>query len=151
MVTFLSIICVITSYSIHYTKLYEIISGPNTGGKTVALKTAGLLVLMARTGLPIPCAPGSRLFPFAPVMADIGDEQSLEQSLSTFSGHLARVRDILAGAGPRALVLLDELGTGTDPGEGGALALAVLDRLRRAGAKVIATTHLHLIKGYALV
>jgi DNA mismatch repair protein MutS2 len=126
-----------------------IISGPNTGGKTVALKTAGLLVLMARAGLPVPCAPGSRLFPFAPVMADIGDDQSIEQNLSTFSGHLARVRDILNGAGPRALVLLDELGTGTDPGEGGALALAVLDRLRRVGAKVIATTHLHLIKGYA--
>jgi len=126
-----------------------IISGPNTGGKTVALKTAGLLVLMARAGLPVPCASGSRLYPFAPVMADIGDEQSLEQSLSTFSGHLARVRDILAGAGPRALVLLDELGTGTDPGEGGALALAVLDHLHQTEARVIATTHLHLIKGYA--
>lgn len=126
-----------------------IISGPNTGGKTVALKTAGLLVLMARAGVPIPCAPGSRLFPFAPVMADIGDDQSLEHSLSTFSGHLSRVRDILAGAGPQALVLLDELGTGTDPGEGGALALAVLDRLRQSGARAIATTHLHLIKGYA--
>lgn len=126
-----------------------IISGPNTGGKTVALKTAGLLVLMARAGLPLPCAPGSRLFPFAPVMADIGDDQSLEHSLSTFSGHLSRVRDILNNAGPQALVLLDELGTGTDPGEGGALALAVLDRLRHDGARVIATTHLHLIKGYA--
>lgn len=126
-----------------------IISGPNTGGKTVALKTAGLLVLMARAGLPLPCAPGSRLFPFVPVMADIGDDQSLEHSLSTFSGHLSRVREILANAGPQALVLLDELGTGTDPGEGGALALAVLDRLRHGGARVIATTHLHLIKGYA--
>ncbi len=126
-----------------------IISGPNTGGKTVGLKTAGLLVLMARAGLPLPCTPGSRLFPFAPVMADIGDDQSLERSLSTFSGHLSRVRDILANAGPRSLVLLDELGTGTDPGEGGALALAVLDRLRQGGARAIATTHLHLIKGYA--
>lgn len=126
-----------------------VVSGPNTGGKTVALKTAGLLVLMARAGLPLPCLPGSRLYPFAPVLADIGDEQSIEHSLSTFSGHLVRVRDILAGAGEHALVLLDELGTGTDPGEGGALALAVLDRLRQVGARVIATTHLHLIKGYA--
>lgn len=126
-----------------------VISGPNTGGKTAALKCAGLLVLMARAGLPLPCAPGSRLFPFAPVMADIGDEQSLDRSLSTFSGHLSRVRDILTGAGAQSLVLLDELGTGTDPGEGGALALAVLDQLHRNRAKVIATTHLHLIKGYA--
>jgi DNA mismatch repair protein MutS2 len=126
-----------------------VISGPNTGGKTAALKTAGLLVLMARAGLPLPCSPGSRLFPFAPVLADIGDEQSLERSLSTFSGHLSRVRDILATAGAQTLVLLDELGTGTDPGEGGALALAVLDWLRGTGARVIATTHLHLIKGYA--
>ncbi|MCM2264865.1 MAG: endonuclease MutS2 [Desulfuromonadales bacterium] len=126
-----------------------VISGPNTGGKTAALKTVGLLVLMTRAGVPIPCAPGSRLFPFAPVMADIGDEQSLERSLSTFSGHLCRIRDILAAAGEQALVLIDELGTGTDPGEGGALALAVLDRLRQAGARVVATTHLHLIKGYA--
>ncbi|TLM67337.1 MAG: endonuclease MutS2 [Deltaproteobacteria bacterium] len=126
-----------------------VVSGPNTGGKTAALKTAGLLVLMARAGLPIPCAPGSRLFPFTPVLADIGDEQSLERSLSTFSGHLGRVRDILAAAGPQTLALLDELGTGTDPAEGGALALAVLDQLRRSGARVIATTHLNLIKGYA--
>jgi DNA mismatch repair protein MutS2 len=126
-----------------------VISGPNTGGKTAALKTAGLLVLMARAGLPLPCAAGSRLFPFAPVLADIGDEQSLESSLSTFSGHLHRVRNILAAADAQTLVLLDELGTGTDPGEGGALALAVLDRLRQSGARTIATTHLHLIKGYA--
>ena len=126
-----------------------VISGPNTGGKTVALKTAGLLVLMARAGLPLPCAAGSRLFPFAPVLADIGDDQSLERSLSTFSGHLGRVRDILANAAEHTLALLDELGTGTDPGEGGALALALLDRLRQVGARTIATTHLHLIKGYA--
>lgn len=126
-----------------------VISGPNTGGKTLALKTAGLLVVMARAGLPLPCAAGSRLFPFAPVLADIGDEQSIESSLSTFSGHLHRVRTILATADEQTLVLLDELGTGTDPGEGGALALAVLDQLRRCGARTIATTHLHLIKGYA--
>lgn len=126
-----------------------IISGPNTGGKTVALKTAGLLVLMVRAGLPIPCAPGSRLFPFAPVMADIGDEQSIEQSLSTFSGHLLRLRNILQRADRNTLVLMDELGTGTDPGEGSALALAAVDRLREVGARVLATTHLHVVKGYA--
>ena len=126
-----------------------IISGPNTGGKTVALKTAGLLVLMVRAGLPVPCAPGSRLFPFAPVMADIGDEQSIEQSLSTFSGHLLRLRNILERADGETLVLMDELGTGTDPGEGSALALAAVDCLRKIGARVMATTHLHVVKGYA--
>jgi DNA mismatch repair protein MutS2 len=126
-----------------------IISGPNTGGKTVALKTAGLLVLMARAGLPIPCAPGSQLFPFAPVMADIGDEQSIEQSLSTFSGHLLRLRNILQRADRETLVLMDELGTGTDPGEGSALALAAVDSLRDVGARILATTHLHVVKGYA--
>lgn len=126
-----------------------IISGPNTGGKTVALKTAGLLVLMVRAGLPVPCAPGSRLYPFAPVMADIGDEQSIEQSLSTFSGHLLRLRNILEQADGATLVLMDELGTGTDPGEGSALALAAVDCLRKLGARIMATTHLHVIKGYA--
>jgi DNA mismatch repair protein MutS2 len=126
-----------------------IISGPNTGGKTVTLKTAGLLVLMVRAGLPIPCAPGSRLFPFAPVMADIGDEQSIEQSLSTFSGHLLRLRNILERADHETLVLMDELGTGTDPGEGSALALAAVDSLRDVGARIMATTHLHVVKGYA--
>ena len=126
-----------------------IISGPNTGGKTVTLKTAGLLVLMVRAGLPIPCAPGSRIFPFAPVMADIGDEQSIEESLSTFSGHLLRLRHILQEADSRSLILMDELGTGTDPGEGSALALAAVDCLRDLDARVMATTHLHVIKGYA--
>jgi DNA mismatch repair protein MutS2 len=126
-----------------------IISGPNTGGKTVTLKTAGLLVLMVRAGLPIPCAPGSRIFPFAPVMADIGDEQSIEESLSTFSGHLLRLRRILEEADSHSLVLMDELGTGTDPGEGSALALAAVDCLRDLGARVMATTHLHVVKGYA--
>ncbi|MBW2520066.1 MAG: endonuclease MutS2 [Deltaproteobacteria bacterium] len=126
-----------------------IVSGPNTGGKTVSLKTAALLVLMARAGLPIPCAQGSQLFPFAPVLADIGDEQSIEQSLSTFSGHLTRLKRILTVAGRNTLVVLDELGTGTDPVEGAALALATLDQLRQAGSRVLATTHLHVIKGYA--
>jgi DNA mismatch repair protein MutS2 len=126
-----------------------IVSGPNTGGKTVALKTAGLLVLMVRAGLPIPCAAGSKLYLFAPVMADIGDEQSIEESLSTFSGHLLRLRNILGQADENTLVLMDELGTGTDPGEGSALALAAVDSLRDLGARVMATTHLHVIKGYA--
>ena len=126
-----------------------VISGPNTGGKTVALKTAGLLTLMVRAGLPIPCAPGSRLFPFAKVMTDIGDEQSIEASLSTYSGHLLRWRHILDQADDATLVLMDELGTGTDPGEGAALALAAVDALRSLGARIIATTHLHAVKGYA--
>ncbi len=126
-----------------------IVSGPNTGGKTVALKTAGLLVLMARAGLPLPCAPDSQLYPFQSVLANIGDDQSLEHHLSTFSGHLVRMRTILEQADAATLVLLDELGTGTDPGEGSALALAILDHLRLVGARTIATTHLHVVKGYA--
>jgi len=126
-----------------------IISGPNTGGKTVTLKTAGLLILMVRAGLPVPCQPGSRVFPFAPVMTDIGDEQSIEASLSTYSGHLMRWRNILDRADSETLVLMDELGTGTDPGEGSALALATVDSLRALGARVLATTHLHVVKGYA--
>jgi DNA mismatch repair protein MutS2 len=126
-----------------------VISGPNTGGKTVALKTAGLLVLMAASGLPVPCHPDSRLHLFGKVFADIGDEQSIEANLSTFSGHLTRLQRILAAADGDSLVLLDEIGTGTDPAEGGALALAVLDTLRERGARLIATTHLNLVKGYA--
>jgi DNA mismatch repair protein MutS2 len=126
-----------------------VISGPNTGGKSVALKTTGLLVLMVRSGLHVPCLPESRVYLFRPVFADIGDEQSIEESLSTFSGHLARLRLILEQAAPGALVLLDEIGTGTDPAEGGALAMAALDGLRKAGAKTLATTHLNLVKGYA--
>jgi len=126
-----------------------VISGPNTGGKSVALKTIGLLVLMVRSGLPIPCLSDSCIFLFPSVQADIGDEQSIEQHLSTFSGHLTRLRRIIEEAGPETLVLLDELGTGTDPAEGGALAMAVLDHLRATGVRTVATTHLNLIKGYA--
>ncbi len=126
-----------------------VVSGPNTGGKTVALKTAGLLLLMARSGLPVPCAPGSRLHLFGRVFADIGDEQSIEANLSTFSGHLIRIREILAAADSDSLILLDEAGTGTDPAEGGALALAVLDTLQARGARTLLTTHLNLLKGYA--
>ena len=126
-----------------------VISGPNTGGKSVALKTAGLLILLARSGLHIPCRPESRVHLFTRVFADIGDEQSIEENLSTFSGHLVRTGRILAEADGDSLVLLDEAGTGTDPAEGGALAMAVLDTLRDRGARVILTTHLNLIKGYA--
>jgi DNA mismatch repair protein MutS2 len=126
-----------------------VISGPNTGGKSVALKTAGLLVLMVRSGLHVPCRPDSRVYLFERVFADIGDEQSIAQSLSTFSGHLARIQLILSQADSRSLVLLDEAGTGTDPAEGGALAMAVLDELREAGAKTLVTTHLNLVKNYA--
>ncbi len=126
-----------------------VISGPNTGGKTVALKTFGLFALMVRAGLPVPCHPDSALGLFSQVHADIGDEQSIENSLSTFSGHLERLVRILSEVDEGALVLLDELGTGTDPAEGGALALAVLDRLREAGARTVVTTHLNLVKGYA--
>jgi len=125
-----------------------IISGPNTGGKTVALKTFGLLVLMVKAGLHIPCAVGSRLYLFGKLFADIGDDQSIEENLSTFSGHLKRIVNILDGADDASLVLLDEAGTGTDPAEGGALVLALLDVLRGRGARVVVTTHLNLIKGY---
>ncbi|MEJ2699025.1 MAG: endonuclease MutS2 [Desulfuromonadales bacterium] len=126
-----------------------VISGPNTGGKTVALKTVGLLVLMVRSGLHVPCHPDSRVHPFGHIFADIGDEQSIEENLSTFSGHLTRIRRILREAGPDSLVLLDEAGTGTDPAEGGALALAALDALRERGVRTVVTTHLNLVKGYA--
>jgi DNA mismatch repair protein MutS2 len=126
-----------------------VISGPNTGGKTVALKTVGLLILMVRSGLHIPCHPDSRVHLFGHIVADIGDEQSIEENLSTFSGHLTRIRRILREAGPDSLVLLDEAGTGTDPAEGGALALAVLDALRERGARTVVTTHLNLVKTYA--
>ncbi|WP_305042098.1 endonuclease MutS2 [Geoalkalibacter sp.] len=128
-----------------------IISGPNTGGKTVALKTLGLLTLMVRCGLPVPCHPDSSLHLFGKIFADIGDEQSIEASLSTFSGHLLRLRAVLEQADGDSLVLLDELGTGTDPAEGGALAMAVLDALRGRGARTLVTTHLNLVKGYALL
>lgn len=126
-----------------------VVSGPNTGGKTVALKTAGLLLLMVRSGLHIPCHPDSRVHLFGKIFADIGDEQSIEANLSTFSGHLVRIRRILEAADGDSLVLLDEIGTGTDPAEGGALALAVLDSLRARGARTVATTHLNLVKSYA--
>lgn len=126
-----------------------VISGPNTGGKTVALKTLGLLQLMLASGLHIPCHPDSRTCLFGKVLADIGDEQSIASNLSTFSGHLTQVKAILEAADDSSLVLLDEVGTGTDPAEGGALAMALLELLREQGAKTVVTTHLNLVKGYA--
>ncbi len=126
-----------------------IITGPNAGGKSVTMKTVGLMVLMVQSGIPVPCDVKSEFPVYTDVHVDIGDEQSLENDLSTFSSHISRLARIVDAAGEKSLVLIDEIGTGTDPSEGSALGAAILERLTRARAHVIATTHHGMLKAFA--
>ena len=143
-----TVVPVTITLGVDYTCL--IVTGPNTGGKTVAIKTAGLLTLMAMCGLMIPASDGSRIGLFGGVYADIGDEQSIEQSLSTFSSHMNNITRILKTAGRNSLILLDELGSGTDPVEGAALAVSILEYLKKNFCLVIATTHYQEVKMFAI-